>query len=562
MKIKKIVALSVGLMTIGSSILATGCGSSGSKVVNDDTTINVVLNQSGNGSGWLLEIADKFEDLYKDQGYKVNLLDPRTGFTGKTALAEMRLGTATGVDLWLTSGVSVADALDEDYGACVENLTDVYNSKPINFDGTEGEKTLEELYNNENEWAITDTNGDFYSYSPTTSIRGIVCNTKVLSQYGITQMPRTSNELFEAFDAVLYGANGKKGSAFTGVYPTTWGGDNAYGYALYSLYTNLAQMMGVEAYDEFFKLDVLLENDNALLADGYSLYEGENAEAMKAALEVFIQQYDTAYSTAGSATQRHDDAHGKIIMGNAAFMTDGEFFFNEVRVNFNSKLNDVTFINTPVISKLGIQLKLDGSGSDEAKCDDILSYMIGLIDEGKNTADIKSATETQFSVTLTDAQVERVLEARKVGFQVTTAGGYVTKGSKKADVAKLFLRMLASEDASNVYAKYGMLSAYSKTNVNSYEYDFTKGAARINNFCDYFVHTEMYPGTLRAKIGPNLMSPYTATMVTKIPEKIGAVTDPKTQRNYEELSANLYGEIQNHWKNNWKTELAKAGIEL
>ena len=372
MKMRKIFSIVLSAVFLGSAGVLASCGEKPG-VVNDDKTLNVAMYKGGYGSGWIMEIEEAFEKLYATEGYKINILEPRTNLEGRTALSEMRLTMDSGVDLYLTtSSVTVEDVLDEEYGVCVENMDALYASKPINFDGSEGSKTLEELYNASESWKITDEKGSHWSYSYVGSVRGIVCNTKILSQYGITQLPRTTDELFEAYDAIYYGANGKGGTSSTGIYPTTWGGDNAFAYSLNSLYTNMAQIMGADEYDEFFKMDYILENEETL-KNGYQMYANED---FKEVLEVFIQQYDTAYSTLGSSTQKHDVAHGKLVMGNAAFMTDGEFFFNEVRVNFSNKLNDIAFINIPVISYLGEKLKLDGTGSDAEKCDEILRYMM------------------------------------------------------------------------------------------------------------------------------------------------------------------------------------------
>ena len=558
MKMRKMFAVALSTVFLGSAGALAGCGKNPG-VVNDDKTLNVAMYKGGYGSGWIMEIEEAFEKLYETEGYKINILEPRTNLEGRTALSEMRLTMDTGVDLYLTtSSVTVGDVLDEEYGVCVENMDELYNSKPINFDGTEGEMTLQQLYNESESWKITDDAGSHWSYSYVGSVRGIVCNTKILSQYGITQLPRTTDELFEAYDAIYYGANGKGGTSSTGIYPTTWGGDNAFAYSLNSLYTNMAQIMGVDAYDEFFKMDYILENEETL-KNGYTMYANED---FKEVLEVFIQQYDTAYSTLGSTTQKHDVAHGKLVMGNAAFMTDGEFFFNEVRVNFSNKLNDIAFINIPVISYLGEKLKLDGTGSDAEKCDEILRYMIDQVDAGKSVAEIKAATEAEFTITLTDDQVEKVQEARTIGYGGSVANGcYITKGTPKKHIAELFLRMMASEDAATVYTKYGMLNSYSPAVESGYQYEFSKGAVRIINSCKYFASATLYPGSLRARTNMFVLPPYNAGIPKTIAEEIGVVSNP-SERDYAKLALETYNNITTATQKNWANYMSKAGYRI
>ncbi len=561
MKMKKILALSLGAMMLGSVGLAAGCGKERSGVSDDAGTINVAWYVSGYGEGYIRDVADAFNKLYKEQGYKVNLLDPDSTLQGRTALAEMRLGMATGVDLYMPGTVRIWDALDEEYGICVEDLNDLYNSTYINFDGTEGTEPLKN--------SLTDENGkshlmdlekeNFYTFGHVASTRGIVCNMKLLNKYGITEAPRTTDELFEAYDAIYYGANGRGSSAETGIFPTTWGGQNAYGYAMNSSYTHLAQMLGSEAYDAFYKMDNIIQ-DGKITADSWKMYDNE---AIKDVLEVFIQQYDTAYSTRGSVGQDHHKAHSQIITGKAAFMTDGEFFLNEVRANFGQYLNDVTFVNIPVMTKLGVNLKLDGTGLDREKCDDILSAIIKGIDEGKDNAAIKAAVDAEFSINLNEeTQVERIRDARGCAYSSGVGSGYyITKGTQKKDICELFLRMLASPDSAKVLAKYGMLSAYSFMEDSEYQYQFTKDAANIIKNFTYGVTGTPYNGTLRQRVNLFLYPAYSATMPVTIATEIGVVASPDL-RDYAALAQTAYNKVKSDAEKNWKTYMERAGYSL
>ena len=94
---------------------------------------------------------------------------------------------------------------------------------------------------------------------------------------------------------------------------------------------------------------------------------------MTAALEAFIHQYDTIYSYVGSTTQKHDQAHAQLIMGKAAFMADGGYFFNEVKTNFSNFLPNMRIIKQPTVSALGTIMKLDWTGNDKEKCEEILA---------------------------------------------------------------------------------------------------------------------------------------------------------------------------------------------
>ena len=557
MKFRKSVVI---LMTalFGCSLLA-GCG--GARGADrDPKTLNIAMAESGYGSGWVTEIGEAFEKLYALQGYKVNLLKPRSTLTGRTALSEMRLGIASGVDLWLVTGVTIPDALDEEYGVCVEKMTDMYEQKPINFDGSEGQTALKDLYKSRLLWTATDEAGDFWSYAFSESVRGLVCNAKVLQDYGITEMPRTTNELFDCYDKIYNGANGKKGSTSTGVYPTTWGGNNAYGYTLSTLWPHLAQLMGVAAYEDFADLNYL-RDDLQKLASGYEVYDGIEQDVVEA-VKVYLKEYDVVYSTPGSSTQKHDVAHARLVLERAAFTTDGEYFYNEIRTNFPDKVGNLKFIPIPMISYLGQKLQLDGTGTDAAKCDKILSHMIKLIDEGKSAAQIKSEISTQFSVTISDEQVARVTEARHTNFgSYNATGGYITKNSEKADIAKLFLRMMASRDGAKVLAKYGMLSAYEKAEASDFASDFSKSALEISKNSVHYVDYNGKTGSLRTKMNLFILPGYNATLPVQVAEQFGVVDSPN-KRNYAEMAQAVYDKAEAEVRTNWKTYLQRAGYDL
>lgn len=554
MKSKKLLALLLSASTLGASIAGlAGCGSKDSKIVTDGKTVNVAVVSGGYGTTWLNKLAEKFETIYADEGYKINVLTPRNNLKNDTALSEMRLGSKTGVDLYLTAGVYLDAALDEDYGVCVENLNDVYNNGAINFDGSVEETPIKDKTSVDQQHLLKEGD-DWYKFHYFTAPLGQVANMKVLADYGVTELPRTTDEMFEIYDKIYYGANGKEGSKKTNVYPVVWAGENAYGYPFNPFLDHYAQLMGGERFEhDWFTLNSVLELED--MSKGYELFCNDY---LKEAVEVFVQQNDVMYSVLGSASQRHDQAHAQLIRGNAAFMSDGAYFFNEVRANFSSRLNDIRFFQTPMISYLGVDLKLDGSGTDETKCDDILSYMTKLVDEGKTNAEIETQTETQFSgVDITAEQVARVVEARGINGTSYQADGYITKGSPMADVAELFLRMMASKDAAELWSEYGLMSAYD-TNVKSeYEYPFLKDVADMHKAT---TKTFFYSGTygLRKKMGATAhFGNFDASMVTSITASIGVVNDP-ADRDYEALANTLCEQNLEKIKLLWPTWLKTA----
>lgn len=547
MKMKRMAALTLCAVAATGMMGFSGCGDVRG-VVKDSKTLNIKMMNAGYGQAWLLEIAQKFEALYAEEGYKVNALKPQEGYQGATALSEMGLGAETGIDLVLTAGVYPEDVAQGTYADSAVTLNDVYDSKPINFDGTEGETTIKEL--GAGNARRLKYNGDYYDFYWYGSPSGMVVNKKVLEGYNVTEMPRTTNELLEIYDTMI------AQSAKTGVYPVTWAGDNAYGYALNPLYTHTAQMMGVEAYDDFFALDSVVNEDGSVKADGWKIYQNED---FKPILQTLTQLYDALYSYPGSETQKHDVAHSQVMMGRAAFMFDGSYFYNEVKANFGSKLDDIDFIRTPVISELGVKLKLDGSGADKAKCDEILSYMIKAVDKNKTLEQIKISTETQFSVTLTADQVARVWEARRTSYTNFQADAYVIKGTGKEDIAKLFLRMLASEDAAETQVKYGMPNAYTKVAVPTDQKQFLQSVYTIRNESEYLASSVMYVDSVRKGANIFLIFGEMASLVRDINASIGVPSNGLSGRDYVAIANTYYNKMVASAQKDWKSRITEQG---
>ena len=548
MKTKRIVALTLCAVAMSGMAAFSGCGQTVKGVKKDPKTVNVKMTNAGYGSAWLKEIAEKFETLYASEGYKINVMTPQEGYANATALSEMGLGAETGIDLVLTSGVYPEDVASGTYAGCAETLNDIYDSKPINFDGSYGEKTLKEL--SESNSRRLKYGSDYYDFYWYGAPSGLVVNKTVLAGYNITEMPRTTDELLGIYDAMIPTAKS------TGVYPVTWAGDNAYGYALNPLYTHTAQMMGVEAYDDFFALDSTQNEDGSVKADGWKIYQNED---FKPIIQTLTQLYDVLYSYPESETQKHDVAHSQLMMGRAAFMFDGLYFYNEVKANFGSKLGDIDFLRTPVISALGVKLKLDGSGADKAKCDDILSYMIKLVDEEKTQEEIKTQTETQFSVTLTDEQVKWVWEARRTGSCNYQADAYVIKGSGKADIAKLFLRMLASEDAAKVQVKYGMPNAYTQVDAPADVDQFLKSGYTIAKQNGYNVSSVMYVDSVRKGANIFLLFGEMASIARDISAAIGVPANGLAGRDYVAIAESYYNKMVTAAQSGWAGRIKDQG---
>jgi ABC-type glycerol-3-phosphate transport system substrate-binding protein len=221
------------------------------------------------------------------------------------------------------------------------------------------------------------------------------------------------------------------------------------------------------------------------MEDAYKVFENEN---LKDVLEAYYQLMDMEYAAFGSATHTLDQAQGLIMkdankQNNAIFMLNGDWFLNEVKANYSRNLDNVTFMNMPVISALGVKLFGEGTAYNlpEAECDELLSYACKLVDENKTIEEIITLVQTEKGITLTQEDAQAVATARGVG----AARGiehlaFITKGSTKKDIAGLVLRMMASDDFAETFMKLANASSpYTKTVKATSPYKFVNAAQAI-----------------------------------------------------------------------------------
>ena len=565
MKLKRLIALMLCVLTVGTCSMATAC-TKPEGPSQDGKTINVKMVLAGYGTDWLQDIADAFETLYAEEGYKVNILEPLNSFTGSAALNEMRMTyEETGYDLVITTGNTIQKALGldgEGYGPCIANMDDVYNNGAINFDGSVDSTTIKDLASAQGvAERVYINDGHYYTMGYVNSIKGLVCNTKVMQKYGITNLPRTTDELFEMFDIILN--EDKKFSDVTGIRPIAWAGGNGYGYALDPQYVNIAQMMGVSEYDKFFNLDYLLDQDGKIDPDGWKIYEDE---MWKDLFEVYLQEWDVLYSSLGSKTQEHTDADAQVVRGQAAFMFNGDYFYNEVRNDFERYLGDVRFTKVPLISALGTKL---GLHTDEETCDEILRLIVEKCDNSVATAQIETEVEAAISgVDINETQIERIREARSVCGGGGGTGMYVMKDSPVKDITYKLLRMVASADAGKVFSKYGMIGMYNPAEPETTAHQFNKDTAYHIANKTYTVTSSLVPGSVRALTNMFLIPNYNAAMPVRIngdslsAGNIMPSSGKASDRDYVAFANTLYTKVLNETRDGWKDLIEKGGYSL
>ena len=564
MKLKKIVALLLSVVTVGSCLSFTACKKDG--IIDDGKTVNIQITKSGYGEEYIKEMAAAFEEVYAEEGYKINILEPDPNFGTTQALNAMRLADASGYDIVFPGSVFIEDVVDHvEFGTIVESLDDIYKLPAIDFEGNEESKTLEQklarlVATESGKRAICTPDGKYWGFARVGSVRGVVTNTKVLEQNGLDfeeDYPYTTDQFLDCMHKIS--ANDMR--------PMIWGGDNAATYSVGTVLTSLRQIMTDEEYAEFSTFYKMYEDaGDKIPKDGwkYRIYH----DALQPTMEFLMETWDTQNAMEGSYGMRHDDAHGYLMLGQAAYMFDGEYFYNEVRVNYPEYLDDIRMMNRPVSSYLGLRLELCGKDhnvgySDDrnvdvhcADCDKMLALGCKMYDEDKSAADIKTALQA-LNANVTDFQVAEIMRARGVAYG-GPASGYIMKASDVKDIAKLFLRMLASDDAAEVYAKSGMLSAFSTAGLSSDVDEFVKDCFRIDRQWTSIGDTHGDPYAPASRMG-FVLSPYSATVGKNVNDFMSDKDRDYGVLAKECLKTVVEAEHQKNWEN-WITTKASLTV--
>ena len=568
----------MALLLSGVLMLASvgSLASCGGEIEVDETTIVVKTRRAGFGTDWLYELKGKFEAAYAEEGYKVQIMYPDNAIKGPTLIQELALGyDETKVDLYISTDVTPdqVGALG-DYGVLVENIEkSVYNQPAIAYDGTEETKTVREKIRAEAVSYMTDTNGELYAYSWAQTSAGLVVNTRKLAAYGL-EIPKTTNEMFDCFDKIYCGYNGIENSIESGTYPITYVSGGS-GYGLVFLYALMAQY-DIDEYNKFWTFMTTEETGASVQLSDEACQELFDDPMLLEMMKVAYRTFDLNISAPGSASQGVDQAQAKIMgdVDGAVFMLNGDWMLNEVKLNYEDELDDIDFINFPVVSAVGT--KVFGSGTaynfNDAKCEELLSYIVGLVDENKSIDEIIAAVKAEKNVDIAEEDAKEIARARGVTYSRGVEHvAYITKGTPKKDIASLFLRMMSSDDFGETFSRTanGTSPYCAKVNTTS-PYKFVGNASKIPAN-QYFSLVSQF-GSLkgyRGRIGGGLLSMFTTE--DHIPNYITASStasmytasgtrNGNTDSVYTAAAEKFLADEKTSVKNSWADYLESAGL--
>ncbi|MCQ2602596.1 MAG: hypothetical protein MJ193_01580 [Clostridia bacterium] len=441
-KCKKLVSIIlVALIAVLSTGVLAACGKKKLQA-RDENVVQISYTLAGYGDEWIEIAVDMFNEAYADKGYSAVIDRSDAGFQYENVMQEIKYPDTNPYDLYITIAENIVPKLiDSSYSvlksrdeALLEDLSDLYASAPVALDGSEESGTVSStrsastLFYNNYISEGSQFNGKTYSYQWTCGQAGMAVNTKVLSDLGYT-MPRTTKEMLAIFDDVL----AKKAKASTGstIYPVTWPGQNGGGYAAYSLYTWMAQYMGLEEYNDFFAMK---PKTGTTFDNGYDVYDNVGILYALKAMETFMDQ---KYAVEGSVTTINHLLSDQILAdGEAVFSFNGSWNYNElIGIGYeDAELSGLEMMPLPVLSEVADKIGLAGSVDEK---DAKLSAIVKGIDDGMTDAQIATAQG------VTAEQVATVREARGMYYDLgLTHQAIIPSYSNAKGAAKEFLRFI------------------------------------------------------------------------------------------------------------------------
>ena len=558
-QMERVLALLMATLTIGS---LAACSGGKEKIDTDPSVLNVKIRKAGYGTEYIEKAAEAFNTAFADEGYSVNVLAPREDLMGSNVLRDIYSAeTGAGVDVYFTSDIIARMGVTGEYGQTLADITEsVYKKPAIKLDGTEESETIESKLSKYT-FTTTTWDGKYYGLPYVLGFGGFAVNKKVLDQFDL-ELPRTTNELWNCAKVIMEKA--KAGETKARPFTYSFSGNN---YAMSLVNPWLGQYEGYDSFNEFwsFQKKTTAEDGTVTYTDMTNdAYEVFHKQGVYEVYENLYQLYDWQMSVPGSGTHDFSTAQSKIMKGEAVFYAVGDWMFNEEHKKFPKYINDVTFINIPMLSSVGT-LVFGDNGFDEATCERILTSVIKYADEHLPAEEIESKVETELSVTLDLADVVSICERRGYVKDSSSAQAIISQKSTKKDLAALFLRFCSSTEVATIISKSMQTGSPFAPGVNSdSEYVYLQASSKITKN-PYFKQLIGGAQGYRARLGVSAMFPSEGDVfVTKVYDAQVTIYDANMNRTgsvdlYKNTGYATVERIYNNAKDNVEKGLANKG---
>ncbi len=413
--------LAAVLLAVSMCVSMIACGGEGGGQENgggqgssgDRAEIKVAYWLSGLGEKWLSDLAAAFEQV--QDKYTINYT---TSPTSSSLTSAFGMADMDETDIYFTMNVGfqefmepLDDLLETTADGDTKPLKDKFNEKYLSFEKAE--------------------DGHCYTLTYGGGMINLYYNKDMLEQAGITQLPRTSDELTVLCDNL----------SSQGIVPLCHFKNGGYYEFLMRLY--MAQYDGLDYYLNNW-ITCTDEAGNSPSKDVLTKQDGRYY-ALKA-MEKFVTP---AYILTGSTTQTHTEIQTRFLNKSAAMMVNGSWIENEMKAAKGQY--DIGTMKLPVIS--AITDKLETVKSDAA-LRTVISAVDQVTDGEKTAADFASGDGYEVEgVKVSAADWERIYEARNmVPCNYAKESAFIPVYSDQKEGAKEFLKFMYSDAGYKIYA--------------------------------------------------------------------------------------------------------------
>ena len=524
------------------SMSAVACG----PTVDNSTESNhckIAALKVGYGNDWLYESIETFNNLYKNEGYSVELVLEDSNINSANEIKRKNKNDTdlyfdyNQVNVLVESSYSV---LREQKVSLLEDLSDVLTTVPLNDNKqVEGTKTIAEKFGDKNSkllgkgkyTGLNVSEQDYpgqYGIPYATSTSGIYVNKKALNDLGYTTDDLlTTDAILDMCDAIVKNYDIDDKNYVNLFFPIAYGASDASGYPSYMLDYWYAQYTGATNYLNFWDF---VPQTGSLETNGYSVYEDQGLlEALRCVSEFVnsdLVQAGSGSTSAGAAqdrvfvgTSKANYAQGSLLM------ISGDWLYYEASKNNPTRLNDVMAIKAPIISALGMKLGLCGTAHPAVvegytgrnshcdACEAKLKEIIKLVDE--YTYEEKTNQELATMVGVPETSIKEIRDAR--GYIICGEGecyAFIPSYANAKKVAKLFLRHLFSDDQQRVFMEKSFVDSIVEVSSNKNVEDMSARELSLYEKLNSYNNTRLFPNkNNKIRQAVSVLFPATSTTV-------------------------------------------------
>ena len=453
--------LLAGIMTV---LCLIGCGAgNGIKTSGDKTTILVKYWLAGLGTEWLDNVIEGFEEKYPQYEVRVE---------------------SSSAQKSITSAFGYEDIDEADLYLCTKNYNADGNLVPLDdvLETTiEGEsKTIGDKFYDSYLALEQSADGHYYNLTYGGGYVGIYYNKEMFEDAGVSQPPRTTDELVLVCDALS--ANDQK--AFCHFKPVGYWEDYM-GPVFFAQYDGLDYVLNkfygcVDEEGKSPSLDVFTKEDGR--------YE---------AIKVMSQVCTPEYTMTGSNSYDHTTVQTMWLQGEAAMMVNGTWTISEMGAV--EGIENISMMKTPVVSTIVDKLTT-------IKTDKQLRTVISAIDKVTDG----DAAESEYKqgdkyvvgdLTVSEADWNYIRAARNtMALNATGNSAYIPNYSDNIEGAKEFLKYLYSDEGYTIYAN--SLKQTLPFSLDSGELDISDWSELAQRQAKLFASTEQFVSMYNAGSHP------------------------------------------------------------